>query len=116
MSENSESVSAGLGLQQAIVNRCPNDTDGRLTPEFIERSVFQPDIGFAECIEQLTLGEPLFEAESLFRFDARTMVGRRRIEGNEISGVGSSARWIDHHRTLNPFVRHGDGQYQKAKR
>lgn len=72
-----------LGLQQTIVGGGSNDAHERLTGEFIERSVLQPDISFAEGIEQLALAERLCEATPLFRFDARTMVRGRRIKADK---------------------------------
>ncbi len=104
-----------LRAEQTIVGGGSNDAHERPSGEFIERSVFQPDFGFAKGTEQLIFAERFREAEPLFRFDARLMVRRRWIKGDEIS-CGRTALGLDRHRTLNQLIGHGDGQYQKAKR
>ena len=101
-------------MEQTIVGGASKDAHECLAGEFIERSVFQPDFGFAKGFEQLGFAERLREAKPLFRIDARPMVRGRWIEGDEIS-CGRTALRFDRHRTLNQFIGHGDGQYQKAK-
>jgi hypothetical protein len=102
-----------LPAEQTIVGKGWNDAHELLIGEFIERSVFQPDFGFAKGIE-LTFSERLREAKPLFRFDARPVVRGRWIEGDEIT-CGRAALRLDRHRTLNQFTGHGDGELAKGE-